>query len=240
MNKTITVALALAALLLPVRAQALDNETLLALVAMPLAVAAVSEVADIPMNELVDVVTLLNEAAVPPAQFLEVVRYVPVALIVEQPVGPRFVEYVRLREAEGLRGTALVNSIEDQLRLYDIDVLKLSVDRPRVVDITDDFLPLVVRERLVANRKAHPHGGPPGQLKKTAGVQTGAEIVHGTKPGPVATRKADDKPRKPTRVKTDDDRGKGKPVVQRDDGHSSDHGKSNGGHKDKGHGKGKG
>jgi hypothetical protein len=29
--------------------------------------------------------------------------------------------------------------------------------------------------------KEHPHGGPPGQLKKQLGLQTGAEVVHGEK-----------------------------------------------------------
>src|SRR5215212_7134211 len=66
--------------LLPLRAAALETEDLLALVAMPLAVAAVSELTDVPENQLIDVVTLLNDAQVPPAQFVEVVRYAPVAL----------------------------------------------------------------------------------------------------------------------------------------------------------------
>jgi hypothetical protein len=177
MRKTIAVAFAVAALMLPVRAQALENEDLLALVAMPLAVAAVSEITDVPMNDLVDVITLMNDAEVPAPQFIEVVRYVPAALVVEQPTQTRFVEYVRLRTSEGLRGTALVTSIEDRLRLYDVDVVNLRVDRPRSFDVGDDFVPAVVRTRIAESRASHPHGGPPGQLKKVAGVQTGAEIV---------------------------------------------------------------
>jgi hypothetical protein len=118
--------------LLPLRAAALDTEDILALVAMPLAVAAVSEMTDVPANQLVDIVTLLNDAEVPPAQFVEVVRYVPVALVT--PVeGPTFVEYVRAREQEGVRGTQLVNVIEERFRLIDVPV-DLDVVAPRVVE----------------------------------------------------------------------------------------------------------
>jgi len=175
--------------LLPLRAAALDTEDILALVAMPLAVAAVSEMTDVPANQLVDVVTLLNDAEVPPAQFVEVVRYVPVALVT--PVeGPTFVEYVRAREQEGVRGTQLVNVIEERFRLIDVPV-DLDVVAPRVVEMDrDKFIPEIVRTRVAEARtvKAHPHGGPPGQLKKTLGVQTGAEVVHGEQPRVVVAK----------------------------------------------------
>ncbi|HEX7832568.1 MAG TPA: hypothetical protein VF787_23120 [Thermoanaerobaculia bacterium] len=213
MRKTIAAAFAIAVLLLSVRAHALENEDLLALVAMPLAVAAVSEITDVPMNDLVDVVTLMNDAEVAPPQFLEVVRYVPVALVVEQPSQPRFVDYVRSRTTEGLRGTMLVTSIEDRLRLYDVDVVKLTVDRPRSFDVGDDFIPAIVRTRIVESRSSHPHGGPPGQLKKVAGVQTGAEIVHRDKG---------------TRVAAGDDRGRGKGKDKNKGGHGKGHGKGKG------------
>jgi hypothetical protein len=178
MFKRLAVASLLAALL-PLRAAALDTQDLLALVAMPLAVAAVSEMTDVPTSDLVDVITLMNDAAVPPAQFIEVVRYVPVALVT--PVeGPTFVEFVRAREREGVRGTQLVMVIEDRFRLIGMPA-DLDVVAPRVVELErDQFVPQIVRTRVaeVKNKKAHPHGGPPGQLKKIAGVQTGAEIVH--------------------------------------------------------------
>jgi hypothetical protein len=191
MWKNITVAVLATVLVLPAQpASALENEDLLALVAMPLAVAAVSEVADVPMSQLMDVVALLNDAAVPPPQFIEVVRYVPAALVVENDE-PDFVEYVRLRRAEGLSGTALVTSLEERMRFYDIDAMNLNVTRPRVIDITEDYVPALVRAR-VAEARNHPHGGPPGQLKKAAGVRTGAEIVHGSQPGRVASRPDDD------------------------------------------------
>jgi hypothetical protein len=257
MLKRLAVAGLLAALL-PLQAAALETEDLLALVAMPLAVAAVSEMTDVPMSELVDVVTLLNDAAVPPAQFVEVVRYVPVALVVENDE-PDFVEFVRLREAEGLRGTQLVTSIEERIHFLGAPDADLDVTAPRIVAFDDNFIPAVVRTR-VAEVKAHPHGGPPGQLKKAAGVQTGAEIVHGTRRG------ADEDDRKPAKKQRvvrvdDDDNGRGRDRVtsdrgrgrgsddavkpqKRDDGggrgNSGGHGGGNDGGGGKGKGKGKG
>lgn len=115
MRKTLAAAL-MAAALVPGRAAALENEDLLAVVAMPLAVAAVSEETSVPMNKLVDIVSLLNAALVPPAQFIEVVRYAPMALLVENDE-PEFTEHVRLQYETGLRGTALVNEIENHLQI---------------------------------------------------------------------------------------------------------------------------
>jgi hypothetical protein len=50
----------------------------------------------------------------------------------------------------------------------------------------------------VAEAKSHPHGGPPGQLKKQMGLQTGAEVVHGSRPGStyVASDRAETRGRK--------------------------------------------
>ncbi|HUP59583.1 MAG TPA: hypothetical protein VNA69_04100 [Thermoanaerobaculia bacterium] len=207
----------LVALLLPLQAAALDKEDLLALVAMPLAVAAVSEMTDVPTSELIDVVTLLNDAAVPPAQFVEVVRYVPVALVVENDE-PSFVEFVRVQQRQGVRGTQLVAVIEERFRTFGLPDVELDVVAPRVVVVNDDFIPLIVRTR-VAEVKAHPHGGPPGQLKKQRGVQTGAEIVHGGRTSrPPDARVA--KPRKENKGHGDhDDKGKG---------HGKGHGKGKG------------
>lgn len=253
MVKRLAVAGLLAALL-PLQAAALETQDLLALVAMPLAVAAVSEMTDVPTSELVDVVTLLNDAAVPPVQFVEVVRYVPVALVVENDQ-PDFVEFVRLREAEGLRGVQLVTSIEEHIRLLGVPDVELDVVAPRVVVFDDNFIPAIVRTR-VAEVKNHPHGGPPGQLKKAVGVQTGAEIVHGTRRGRV--RDDDDrrvvverKPAKQQRVVVSD-RGRGsddrvKPQKHDGGGKGRGHGNSgkgggggDGGGSGKGKGKGKG
>lgn len=223
MLKRLAVA-SLVALLLPLQAAALDNEDLLALVAMPLAVAAVSEMTDVPVNELVDVVTLLNDAAVPPAQFVELVRYSPVAFVAEDD-DPDFVEFVRIQTDQGLRGTQLVTVIERRYETF-LPGVDLDVTAPRFVfldDVTAAVIPPVVVTR-VAEVKTHPHGGPPGQLKKQLGLKTGAEVVHGT------SRSA--------RVRVDDDdRGRGKSrVTKARDDKGGGHGK---GH-DKGKGKGKG
>lgn len=181
MGKTLAVLTLVAALALPApRAAALEvDDDLMALVAMPLAVAAVSEITDVPASDLIDMVTLLNDANVPPVQFVETVRYVPVALVVENDTQPRFVEVVRQQQLAGVTGPALVTFIEQRLYTYGLpQTVDLDVTAPRVIDIEPDVLvPPVVRTRIV-EAKAHPHGGPPGQLKKAAGVQTGAEIVH--------------------------------------------------------------
>ena len=176
MLKRLAVA-SLLVLLLPLHAAAaLDTEDLLALVAMPLAVAAVSDMANVPQNQLFDLVSLLNQADVPPAQFVEVVRYVPVALVTPVNNGPTFVEFVRAQELHGLRGTQLVTVIEDRYRTIGVPA-DLDVVAPRVVEVNrDTFVPEIVRTR--GKEITSTHGGPPGQLKKIEGVQTGAEIVH--------------------------------------------------------------
>lgn len=241
MRKTLAAAL-FAAALIPAQAHALDNEELLALVAMPLAVAAVSEVTDVPMNDLIDVVTLMNDALVPPAQFIEVVRYAPAALVVDTQQ-PRFPAFVRVQFESGLRGTELVSSIEDRFHIYGVEGVDLDVTAPRVVDVEADFVPQIVHTRI-AERKAHPHGGPPGQLKKSLGLKTGAEVVHGTRKGNqsdrVVTRVVDERPAKTVKehkIKSDD-----RPVAVKENGkgrRSGDH-KNHGGGQGKGKGKGKG
>ncbi|HEV2720906.1 MAG TPA: hypothetical protein VG323_12870 [Thermoanaerobaculia bacterium] len=117
-----------------------------AVAAMPLAVAAVSELTGIPQNQLGDLALMLNQADVPPTQFVQVVSYAPQTLVVQQqPVAqPAFVDFVRTQTQQGLRGPALATSINREL--------------PRFT-------------------------GPPGQVKKQLGLQTGAEVVHGQKPG---------------------------------------------------------
>ncbi|HYO77317.1 MAG TPA: hypothetical protein VE010_12710 [Thermoanaerobaculia bacterium] len=270
MTKTLAVAIAAAMLLMPSKAAALENEELLTLVAMPLAVAAVSEVTDVPVSDLIDAVTVLNDAAVPPEQFIEVVRYLPVALVNEVTVEePRFVDYIRTQEQQGVRGTALVHSIENQLAVYGYSDVELAVRRPRTIDVTDTatFIPKIVRTRL-AEVRAHPHGGPPGQLKKQRGVQTGAAIVHDRSDDAsnrVVTRVVEDRgsdratasePRK-QRIAThereprvakqhdDHDRGRGndRAAHGKSRGHGGDKGNGgggNGGGNGKGNGKGKG
>ena len=206
------VVLVLAVAAFPLRASALDTKDLLALVAMPLAVAAVSEVTDVPMNDLVDVITLMNQAEVPPTQFIEVVRYAPAV--------PNLDDVLRARIDAGVTGPALFPAIEAEFvasGLRDVDI-----DAPRVVTVVDEtFVPTIVRTRVA---KAHPHGGPPGQLKKDAGVQTGAEIVH------VARTK------KPREVEVEVHHKPAKAAKHGHEGGGEKHGHGNG----KGHGKGQG
>ncbi|HEU5162943.1 MAG TPA: hypothetical protein VFV54_07350 [Thermoanaerobaculia bacterium] len=171
----------------------------LALVAMPLAVAAVAELTDVPMNDLVSLLMAMNRADVPPTQFVELVRYSPVVLL-DDANRPAFIRYVTT-DMRDLQRDAYALALAQQLRNYgadDLDVVRVS----DTVYVTDrEYLPAVVRN--------HPHGGPPGQLKKELGLQTGAEVVHGSKPG----RRDDD--RLPARVvdrtvdrdRDDDDRG---------------------------------
>ncbi len=159
-------------------ASAIATDELMALVAMPLTVAAVSEIESVPKEPLFDLISLLLEARVPAAQFIEIVRYAPVALV--DPAAERdFVRYVRDRTGEGLRGGELTSAIETEFRSYEPSGIELTVRAPR-----EDYfearslIPALVVTRL-ATRNSHPHGGPPGQLKKQAGLQTGAEVVHG-------------------------------------------------------------
>lgn len=178
MKKMVLIVAIVGSFLLPRPASALSANELLALVAMPLAVAAVSEVSGVPPAELASFVTALNLGGVTPVQFVEVVRYAPVALVEEE---DGFVDYVKLQTQQGVRGPALITAIETRLRTYDIDPgIGLSTDRTVWVDA--NYIPPVVLTRT-AERRAHPHGGPPGQLKKERGLQTGAEVVHGSKPG---------------------------------------------------------
>lgn len=271
-----TAIIAMLLVLMPLSAAALETSEILELIAMPLAVAAVSEATGVPAADLGNVVAALNQADVPPAEFVQVVRYVPVALAVED-TRPEFVQFVQTEVSNGVTGTRLVGVIDDRLRAYDVKPEFIAVTDPapvyvlsdayvppvvvtRVTELrtapattidldTEDLLALialplavdalsgttgitaseitqliaslnaanvapvrlveVVRDRefvrlvrtevdrgtrgdalvqvverrfddddRIAVRRDHPHGGPPGQLKKKLGVQTGAEVVH--------------------------------------------------------------
>jgi hypothetical protein len=153
-----------------------DTNDLLALAAMPLAVAAVADLTGIPFGDLSSLVSSLNAARVPPVQFVEVLRYSPVVMV-DQYERPRFVQFVNTQVGSGVTGARLIEVIDDRLRTYDVAPRFDAVQ----VNVVDDrnFFPAAVTSRVAAVR-AHPHGGPPGQLKKERGLQTGAEVVHGT------------------------------------------------------------
>jgi len=143
-----------------------NSNDLLSLIAMPLAVAALSEMDGVPQDQLASLLGILNQGNLPPAQFVDTLRYVPVALV-EQ---PDFVPYVQTQVSNGVTGPALVTVIDQRLPQY--------VPTPAASNIvvTQDYIPRPVRTR-VAEWHTHPHGGPPGQLKKIYGVQTGAEAM---------------------------------------------------------------
>ena len=187
----------------------------LALVAMPLAVAAVAEMTDVPAGDLVSFITALNRARMPAPQFVEVVRYSPVVLADAQE-RPVFLRQVTTYIDRGVVGRPLAFTLADRIG---VEQIIDDIDEPRIfIDRDEAVLPAVVTTR-VASSRTHPHGGPPGQLKKQLGLQTGAEVVHGTRraarPGRTATVRVDrddrdDKPRaaKPKKVRAEK-RGRG-------------------------------
>lgn len=156
----------------------------LALLTMPLAVAAVSDLTGVPQDQLANLVATLNEANVAPTQFVQVLRYAPVALVTQVPQQPTFVQYVQQQQAQGITGPALVTVIDQQLPNYGIapQTLAAPLPSPQAVVVDRNYFPPMVRER-VARARGNPFGGPPGQLKKAEGLQTGAEVVHGYQPG---------------------------------------------------------
>jgi hypothetical protein len=180
---------------IPTGSKALStSDDILALVAMPLAVAAVSDVPGLPQDQLGMLVTTLNQANVPPAQFVHVIRYVPVGLVVQDNRQPTLVQYVQTQSSHGLRGAALIQALVQALTGYGVTPQLDYAVAPMTLVIQNDYIPRVVVERVVYLTRGagfersgapskNPHGGPPGQIKKTLGLQTGAEVVHGTKPG---------------------------------------------------------
>ncbi len=235
----------------------------LALVAMPLAVAAVAELTDVPSGDLVSFISSLNRARMPPTQFVEVVRYSPV-LLVDSRERPLLLSYVTTEIDRGVVGRPLAFALANRIGIDDIDVLQ----PPAIIVDRDGFLPPTVVRR-VASVRTHPHGGPPGQVKKELGLQTGAEVVHGTRrsrPDRAVVRvdrdRNDDRAARPKKVaKPDRDRDerrvskpprasgsqgqggrvdKGNPGDKGNSGKGNAGGKGNSGGKGEGKGKGKG
>src|SRR3954465_8672061 len=109
---------------IPTYASALNTNDLLSLVAMPLAVDAVSRVTGVPQDQLAQLVSSLNQANVPPAQFVDTLRYAPVAW--QQPdLGPS----VQTHAPQGINGVQLVNVIDQRLPQYGVTPVE-------VVDVT--------------------------------------------------------------------------------------------------------
>lgn len=179
----------------------------LSIIAMPLAVAAVADLAGVSRSDLIGFVTALNQASVPPPQFVEIVRYVPVALVED---GPDFVPWVTQQVNRGVVSNDLALTVADRYRTYGIT--EVEVVAPRRVVLAEDLVPPRITSRIAR----HPHGGPPGLLKKEQGVRTGAEIVHGTgrnRGEPAARVAAPDRAvRRDVREKRRNDRERGRSV----------------------------
>ena len=153
----------------------------LAAIALPLAVAAVSNISGVPQDQLANLVATLNQANMPVVQEVQVIRYVPVALVDSN---GNFVQFVQQQVSSGVTGTALMPVVTQQLQTYyPAQTITVSAPVQRPVVVERDFLPPPIAVTRVQEFRANPHGGPPGQIKKQLGLQTGAEVVHGVKPG---------------------------------------------------------
>ena len=128
-------------------AGALEIDELVAVTAMPLAVADVVALPDVPRDDVITVVTTLNQAAVPAPQFVEIVRYVPVALV--EPAEPRFVTYVTQEYQRGIVGEPLALAIADRYdNTYGIEEVHI-VDPPVLTVVEQrQILPPVVVTRF--------------------------------------------------------------------------------------------
>src|ERR1051326_1907522 len=127
-------------------AQALNTKDLLSLIAMPLAVAAVSDLSGVPQDQLADVVSTLNQADVPPAQFVDTVRYIPVALVAQPAANePTFTQWLD-SQSQSVTGPALVTTIDDRLATtYGVTP---AAQPTEIVYVDDNYIPQEVVTRL--------------------------------------------------------------------------------------------
>jgi len=145
----------------------------LAAIMMPLAVAAVSNVSGVSQNELANLVATLNNANVPPVQVVHVLRYVPVALVSDN--APQFVQFVQQQSTQ-VTGPELGPVVVQRLQTYYAAQPQVFIEPPPPTP-----QPIMIEKEI----RVHPHGGPPGQIKKELGLQTGAEVVHGERRGEI-------------------------------------------------------
>ncbi|HEV8433437.1 MAG TPA: hypothetical protein VGR95_08490 [Thermoanaerobaculia bacterium] len=95
-----------------------EQTDLLSYVAMPLAVSSVCDVRGVQTDRVGNLVTYMDQANVPPEAFVDVFRYVPVALVMRTDRRPDFVEWVHGEVTQGVNGPALVTAMEQQLGTY--------------------------------------------------------------------------------------------------------------------------
>jgi hypothetical protein len=137
-----------------------DQTDLLSYVAMPLAVSQVCDVRGVQTARVGDLVTYMDQANVAPADFVDVFRYVPVALVMRTDRHPDFVEWVHGQVGQGIVGPALVTAMEQQLGTYSNSISVVSNryttrtrrhrrytydDYPYREVFADDYVPVVVR-----------------------------------------------------------------------------------------------
>ena len=160
--KKISLVLLLLLAFLPIEAKAFntyDNSDVLSYVAMPLAVSAVCDVRGVQTDRVGELVTYMDQANVPPADFIDVFRYVPVALVLRTDNRPDFVEWVHGEVDRGVVGEALVTSMESRLRTYDNYVPTASYHmrrhyarEPYAYAYEPDYVPVEIRrhcDRLI-------------------------------------------------------------------------------------------
>jgi hypothetical protein len=135
--------------LVPLQARALSLSTdLLPAIAMPLAVDAVTDVPGVQTDRVAQLVTYMDEANVPPADFVDVFRYVPVALVMHADSQPDFVEWTHQQIVNGITGPELVTVMKRQLRTYDNTIPVVAPTRTRRIDyaFANDYVPAEVRD----------------------------------------------------------------------------------------------
>jgi hypothetical protein len=104
---------------------------LLSYVAMPIAVSSVCDVRGVQTDRVGNLVTYMDQANVPPAAFVDVFRYVPVALVMRTDRRPDFVEWVHGEVTQGVTGPALVTAMEQQLGTYGSGITVVSTRTSR-------------------------------------------------------------------------------------------------------------
>lgn len=132
---------------------AADINDVLSYVAMPLAVSSVCDVRGVQTDRVGELVTYMDQANVAPADFVDVFRYVPVALVMRTDGRPDFVQWVGSQVNSGVVGSALVSAMETRLRTYD-DYVPVATARPRqsyraqdyAYAYEPDYVPVAIRQ----------------------------------------------------------------------------------------------
>lgn len=129
------------ALFSPCPAAAADQEYLIRLVEMPVAVARVAEIHALDNQRFRDFLAALSRGDIHPAEYADLVRHAPVALSSEVSPDEEIASFISAKIDAGLRSEALANAIRDEWRVRGI-----AIDRRMTMvhlpDATEsDFLP---------------------------------------------------------------------------------------------------